>query len=253
MLDPRLFTALLYAWIALSAVALAVLLSVGAPYGRHAREGWGPTMNARVAWVLMELPSPALMLLTFATGRHRDQPWAWLFLSLWLAHYAHRALIQPFRWRGTPTPMPVAVAAMAAVFNVINGYTNGRWLFDLGPSYASGWFRDPRFVIGLAMFIGGFAVNLHADEALRNLRREGEGGYKIPRGGLYRWVSCPNYLGEMVEWAGFALCTYSLPAAAFAAWTVANLLPRAIAHHRWYRERFSDYPPERRAVIPFVL
>ena len=64
----------------------------------------------------------------------------------------------------------------------------------------------------------------------------------MPRGGFFRWVSCPNYLGEMLQWSGFALATWSLPGLSFALWTVANLLPRAVAHHRWYRREFADYP-----------
>ena len=39
---------------------------------------------------------------------------------------------------------------------------------------------------------------------------------------------------------------------AFAVYTFANLAPRAIDHHTWYRQRFSDYPPERRALIPYL-
>lgn len=253
MSEAWLFARALPAWMALAAVVLVALLFRGAPYGRHARAGVGPTLDSRWAWVLMEAASPALMLATFATGRHRGEPWAWLFLGMWLLHYVNRTLVQPFRWRGRPTPMPWLIALSGAFFNLINGYTNGRWLFELGPGYAPGWFRDPRFVVGLGLFAVGMAVNLHADEVLRGLRREGEGGYRVPHGGLYRWVSCPNYLGEMVEWVGFALCTWNLPAAAFAAWTIANLFPRALAHHRWYRGRFADYPPERRAVLPFVL
>jgi hypothetical protein len=33
---------------------------------------------------------------------------------------------------------------------------------------------------------------------------------------------------------------------------MANLVPRAIATHAWYREKFADYPPERRILVPFV-
>ncbi len=75
----------------------------------------------------------------------------------------------------------------------------------------------------------------------------------FPHGGAFRWVSCPNYLGEIVEWIGWALATWSLAGTAFALYTMANLAPRAVAHHRWYRERFADYPPQRRALVPFVL
>lgn len=253
MSEAWLFAHLLPAWMALAVVVLVVLLFRGAPYGRHAGGGGGRTLDARWGWVLMEATSPLLMLATFATGRHRGAPWAWVFLGMWLLHYVHRTLVQPFRWRGKPTPMPWFIPLLGAGFNLVNGYTNGRWLFALDPGYAPGWWRAPHFIIGVVMFAAGLGTNLWADEVLRGLRGKGEGGYRIPQGGLYRWVSCPNYLGEMVEWAGFAVCTGSLPAAAFALWTVANLFPRAIAHHRWYRERFPDYPPERKAVVPFVV
>jgi hypothetical protein len=46
--------------------------------------------------------------------------------------------------------------------------------------------------------------------------------------------------------------SWSLAGAAFALWTLANLVPRAGAHHRWYRARFADYPPERRALLPGI-
>lgn len=253
MTEAALFARLMPVWAAVAVVVFVYLLFQRAPYGRHAQGKGGPTLDARWGWVIMEVPSPALMVLTFAMGRHRGEPWAWVFLTLWLVHYVNRTFVQPFRWRGALTPMPWLIALSGAFFNVINGYTNGRWLFELSPGYAPSWFSDPRFLAGVALFVAGMAMNLHADEVLRGLRKEGERGYKVPYGGMYRFVSCPNYLGEMLEWAGFALATWNLPAAAFAAWTVANLFPRALAHHRWYRERFTDYPPSRRAVLPYLL
>ncbi len=66
-------------------------------------------------------------------------------------------------------------------------------------------------------------------------------------------MSCPNYLGECLEWLGFGMAAGTLAAFAFFVFTVANLLPRAVTHHRWYRERFPDYPRERKVLVPFVL
>ena len=148
--------------------------------------------------------------------------------------------------------MPVAIAAMGAVFNLVNGYLNGRWLTVFG-HYEPGWLADPRFVAGAAVMATGFAINLHADAILRALRAPGETGYGIPTGGLYRLISCPNYLGEILEWTGWAILTWSPAGLSFAVWTAANLVPRAWTHHRWYREQFPDYPPARRAILPFVL
>ena len=57
-------------------------------------------------------------------------------------------------------------------------------------------------------------------------------------------------MGEIIEWSGFALMCWNLPALSFAVWTAANLIPRALSHHAWYRRTFPDYPPGRKAVIP---
>ena len=145
--------------------------------------------------------------------------------------------------------MPAVAAASGFAFNMVNAYINARWITELG-QYDLQWLGDPRFLAGLFVFAAGFALNLHSDNTLLKLRKPGETGYSIPRGGGFRHVSCPNYLGEMMEWAGWALATWSLAGLAFFLFTAANLVPRALSHHRWYRERFEDYPPRRKAIIP---
>ena len=149
--------------------------------------------------------------------------------------------------------MPAVVALMGGVFNLGNAYLNGRYLFDLsGERYQAAWLTSPQFIIGLVLFVAGFVINRQADSILHGLRRDGELDYKIPYGGMYRYISCPNYFGEIVEWTGWAIATLSLPGLAFALWTFANLAPRARAHHRWYHEHFVQYPEERKALIPGV-
>jgi protein-S-isoprenylcysteine O-methyltransferase Ste14 len=177
------------------------------------------------------------------------------FLVLWQAHYLYRSFVFPFRRRGGKQEMPLSVALMAVVFNFANAYLNARWLYTLGPERPLSWLADPRFVLGVGLFALGYFVNHQSDQILFALRTPGGpggDGYKIPYGGLYRFVSCPNYFGELVEWTGWALLTFSPAGLAFAAASAANLVPRARAHHRWYREKFPDYPPERRAIVPMV-
>jgi steroid 5-alpha reductase family enzyme len=105
----------------------------------------------------------------------------------------------------------------------------------------------------MSVFVLGATVNVRSDEILLRLRQSGDSDYSIPTGGLFEWVSCPNYLGEIVQWTGFAIAAWSLPALSFAVWTAANLVPRAIAHHRWYHDSFDRYPAARRALIPGLL
>lgn len=241
-------------WVEIAAAIITVIAVslIRAPYGRHNRSGWGPQLSARLGWIVMETPPVLLFVWIYARGPNAGALVPLVLLGLWQVHYIHRAYVFPFRMRSTGKTMPVLVVLMAVVFNSLNATINATQLSRFG-DYPASWLADPRMILGAAVFLAGMAINLHADTVLLNLRRPGETGYKIPTGGLYRFVSCPNYLGEILEWVGFAIATWSLPGLAFALYTAANVGPRAISHHRWYRETFRDYPRERRALIPFVL
>lgn len=234
-------------------VATAVTLSlVVAPYGRHARAGWGPSVPAKLGWVLMEAPASLAFLGFYLAGEDRAEAAPLVMLGLWQLHYVHRAFVFPLRTRSSGKRMPVAIMAAGMGFNVFNAWLNARWIGHLG-EYAAGWLADPRFVVGAALFVAGFLLNVWSDSILIGLRKPGEGGYRVPDRGPHRLVAAPNYLGELIEWLAWALLTWSLAGLAFALYTAANLVPRAVAHRRWYRETFPDYPRERRALIPFVF
>jgi protein-S-isoprenylcysteine O-methyltransferase Ste14 len=252
MNEQDFFDVLLVAWFALAPVILVSLFFITAPYGRYTRPGWGPVISSRTGWILMELPAAAMFALFFLLSERTGDLLPVLFLILWEIHYLHRSLVYPFRLRSRHKITLVTVA-LGVIFNLGNTYLNGRYLFTLGPAYSAGWLDDPRFITGGLLFAAGFVVNKHSDWILRRLRRPGDSGYSIPRGGLYRWVSCPNYLGEIIEWIGWAVATWSLAGLSFAVWTFANLAPRAWQHHRWYLNEFPDYPGKRKAVIPFLL
>lgn len=46
-----------------------------------------------------------------------------------------------------------------------------------------------RFLVGVAIFFTGMAINMHADYTLINLRKPGETGYKIPRGTIVEFAA----------------------------------------------------------------
>ncbi|MCO4772983.1 MAG: DUF1295 domain-containing protein [Deltaproteobacteria bacterium] len=251
-MSTDLHTLATWAEFAFAGFTLLILLVLTAPYGRHNQRGWGPTLPNRLGWVLMELPAVVGFLWFFSQGAHAGELVPWVLLGLWQLHYVHRAFVFPLRLKTTGKRITWVVVGMGAAFNTLNAYINATWLSEFG-GYPTSWLLDPRFVVGAAVFAAGMYVNLEADRRLFALRRPGESGYRIPRGWLYEYVTCPNYLGELLEWVGFAIATWSLPGLAFAVYTAANLGPRAMANHRWYQETFVDYPPQRRALVPFVL
>jgi hypothetical protein len=240
-------------WSLLALTLFPVQFFVTAPYGRHARTDWGPSISNRLGWCLMELVSLVVFAGLFLAGPAEKTAPMWVFFALWTAHYVNRSLIFPWRTHTAGKRIPLAIVGSAAAFNIVNAGLNGLYLGWAGASYPTAWLLDPRFIAGLALFAAGAAINIASDNRLIGLRTGGERGYTIPRGGLFEWVSCPNLMGEIVQWWGFALMCWNLPALSFAIWTAANLIPRAVSHHRWYHRTFPDYPPTRRAVIPTLL
>ena len=231
----------------------ATLFFFTAPYGRHYRTGWGPTVSPRAGWILMELPALLVIGATVLFSGRNVSPMALVLLGLWEAHYLYRACLFPFLMRQNGKRFPVLLILFAAIFNSLNGYANGTFLAHASPFPADGLLPRVRLCVGIALFVVGFLIHVSADHNLRNLRAPGEGGYKVPRGGLFEYVANPNYFGEIVEWTGFALAAWSIPGLGFAVFTVANLVPRAYSNRAWYIAKFPDYPKERKRVIPLVF
>eukprot|EP00937_MAST-01D_sp_MAST-1D-sp2_P002656 g2656.t1 len=240
--------------IAFGAASFAALMFLKAPYGRYSKDAsplYGFKMNGTLAWVLQEAPAVLVPLAHWWRAAREEVPLASrVLLGFFLFHYVNRTFVFPFRLRnGKPTPFVVFLLAL--LFCLVNGHLQSRYLIGFA-AYDDAWLRDPRFVVGTALFWAGLAVNWHSDHVLINLRKPGETGYKIPRGGMFELVSGANFFGEIVEWTGFAIACWSLPALAFALFTFCNIGPRAAQHHQWYLSKFDDYPEHRRAVIPFL-
>jgi len=244
-----------FEWVAYATLALAVpvfllLFFVRAPYGRHIRSGWGPLLDNRLGWFIMESPA-VLVFCVIVLLYARLNITVVLLLLLWQLHYVHRAFVYPWTL-GAGKKMPWSIMLMAIAFNGTNAYLNAWSIAFQGEKYSELWIGSPQFICGVLIFFAGMALNKVSDHQLRLLGR-GKDGYQVPHGLAYRWVSCPNYLGEIIQWVGWAIAVWSLAGWVFAIWTMANLVPRALAHHRWYRETFEDYPADRRALIPYIL
>lgn len=235
-------------------ITLIALQYLEAPYGRYTNSSWGKQLDPMVSWVLQECPAflvPVILILFTESAAFRNIP-NQLLLVLFLSHYFNRSFVYPYLIRGGK-PTPIIPFILAFFFCCYNGYCIGRYITTYA-NYPKDWLCDYRFHFGIIIFISGMAINIHSDHVLRNLRGPGETGYKIPKGGMFEFVSGANFFGETLEWWGFALASWCLPAVAFAIFTTFNIGPRAIAHHKWYLEKFKgEYPKERKAFIPFII
>lgn len=251
MIDRGTYDSLCLGVVVAGVFTFVALLFVVAPYGRHVRASWGPTLPDKLGWMIMESPSLVLFSIVFFSGHQHGELAPLALWAMWTTHYAHRTLLYPLRMKTKGKRMPIAIVLLALIFNVTNSTMNASYIGDLG-RYPRGWIFSAPFVIGAVLFFAGMAINIDADRRLFALRAPGESQYRIPRGGLYDFVTCPNYLGEIVEWIGWALASWSAGGAAFAFYTIANLAPRAASHHAWYKKTFDDYPSRRKVLVPFT-
>lgn len=250
----------MYDWLlwgmAITAVIVFIALyKVEAGYGMLLTKKWGPTLPNRLGWVLMEAPVFVLMGVLWA---YSDRTWELtplVFFIVFQSHYFQRSFIFPFLLRGK-SRMPLSIMLMGVMFNTLNALMQGGWIFYLSPAglYTNEWLMTPQFIIGITIFFTGMYINIQSDKIIRNLRKPGDTGHYIPRGGMFRYVSSANYFGEFTEWVGFAIMTWSVPGAIFALWTFANLTPRAASLHKAYQLRFNEEFTElkRKKIIPFI-
>ncbi|MBT4135281.1 DUF1295 domain-containing protein [archaeon] len=140
---------------------------------------------------------------------------------------------------------------MAMIFNSINSFLIVTSIFLSINQYTQGWLFDIRFISGLSLFIIGYYANVKSDIILRKLRENKKD--EIPRGFLFNYVSSPHYFSEIIKWIGFALLIWTWAGLSFVIWTCANLIPRAIAHHKWYHKNLKNYPKNRTILIPKIF
>lgn len=212
-------------------------------------------MNGTLAWVIQE--SPNLIMILVCLFYFTPHTWSnslanQILVGLFAIHYIQRTLIFPFLIKGGK-PSTFLVFLFALIFCAFNGYIQIRYLTNFSPLTSKDVY-NLHFIVGSLLFCLGMAINIHSDHILRNLRAPGETGYKIPKGGLFNYVSGANFFGEILEWLGFAIACNSLTGLAFFLSTLCNIGPRALHHHYWYRNKFKDeYPKDRKALIPYVL
>lgn len=256
------FYDLCYIMILAGVIVFIALYFVDAGYGKLMTEKWGPTINNRVGWCLMECPVFLVVLFFWAKSDVRFSMPYLVFFLLFELHYFHRSFIGPFLMRGNGQ-IPVTIMAMSIVFNVINGFIQGKFLFELAPHnpfyatlYSGDWMLDPRFLCGVVLFFIGMTINWHSDYIIRHLRKPGDTKHYLPKGGMYNYVTSANYFGEIIEWAGWAILTWSVAGFVFVWFTMANLVPRAHAIYNKYKIDFKDEfearRPKLKRIFPFI-
>lgn len=253
-MEQQLFDILMVAMPLLAIVVFIALFFVKAGYGLFRTDKWGFSIDNKIAWVCMEAPVFFVMLFLWWRSSARFEIVPLICFLLFELHYFQRSFVFPCLMKGK-SRMPVAIMSMGIVFNLLNGFMQGEWLFYLAPEgmYSAAWLSRPCFWIGVLIFLMGMVINWHSDHVIRSLRKPGDTKHYLPVRGMYKYVTSGNYFGEFLEWVGFAVLTASPAAWVFVLWTFANLAPRAHAIRNRYREEFGrEAVGNRKRMIPFI-
>ncbi|KAJ4811677.1 3-oxo-5-alpha-steroid 4-dehydrogenase family protein [Rhynchospora pubera] len=119
------------------------------------------------------------------------------------------------------------------------------------PLFSLGWCQW----VGATIFFWGWLHQLRCHSILGSLRENrGADEYIIPYGDWFKYVSCPHYFAEIIIYVGILAASggYDITLWLLFIFVVANLSFAAAETHRWYKQKFEDYPRTRQAIIPFV-
>lgn len=254
-MTPSTFNLFLLVMAAVAVVVFVSLYFVNAGYGKFYQPKWGPSLDNHWGWFLMEAPVFVAMLVLWWLSDRRADGIRLVFLLLFEIHYFHRSFIFPRQLRGHSW-MPWSIVLMGALFNTLNAFMQGGWLFYFSPAdyYPRDWMLRLPFLAGTVLFFAGMYINIQSDSIIRNLRKPGDTAHYLPQGGMFRYVTSANYFGEWVEWVGFAILTWSWAGAVFALWTFANLAPRAARIYDLYTREFPEEldTDKVKRILPFI-
>lgn len=172
----------------------------------------------------------------------------------WCFHYAKRELETLFVHRFSHATMPLS-----------NLFKNSMYYWGFA-AYVAFFVNHPLYTApppdlvytGMCLFYFMEIGNLSAHVTLRMLRPAGTKVRRIPRGGLFEYVSCPNYTYEIMAWFGFSLMTRTVAGILFMLAGATQMFIWAKGKHSRYRREFDGkdgrplYPPSRKRIIPFI-
>lgn len=248
----------------LAVIVFTILQFVTPAYGMTFNNRWGVSIRSNWGWFLMESPVFLLMCVIYVAAIIQGAPYTlanfpWVTTVIFVffqMHYLQRCYVFPSKMRGT-SKMPLSIIFTGFFFNMTNAYMQGGWLFFVNPQqYADiSWLWSPQFILGTIIFFIGVVINMHSDIVIRRLRSDKyDNNYYLPRGFLFEKVNSSNYFGEILEWVGFAILSWSVAGAVFLLWTCANIIPRSKAVYARYEQLFGDEFKQlkRYKIFPYI-
>ena len=207
----------------------------------RAEKGLDARLGMFILYLLPILAALAFALPTLATATLAQA----IVLAAICGHFVKRCLEVLFLHKYSGPIDPLTTLMIASFYSLIAGFI----------SFLNSWplpITDNFFWLGLLLFVFGETANFSHHKILADLRKDTK-KYILPRGGWFEYVACPHYFFEIVAWVGVALMSRHLFALIALVGMAGYLLARSRKTLAWYREKFPNFPKNRKALIPFLF
>ncbi|PGH27262.1 hypothetical protein AJ80_00972 [Polytolypa hystricis UAMH7299] len=179
-----------------------------------------------------------------------------LTCALLTIHFLKRELETIFVHRFSLATMPAMnIFRNSAHYWILAGFNMAYWVFAPNSPTARTEANPILLYAGLALFVFGELANLSTHLTLRNLRKPGSTTRAIPTGLGFSWVTCPNYLFEVIAWLGVYLVSdLNWSVIIFIIVGASTMAIWAKQKERRYRRDFGDkYKRKRFVMFPGIF
>ena len=138
-------------------------------------------------------------------------------------------------------------------------FCTGTGIVCEAPGFASGLAAPtPSFLLLVPLvciFFWAWYQQLEAHRIFARLKIANPTKHSVPSGGLFSLVSCPHYTMEVVLYTVLLLILGISHSSMLLVWSwvVINQCIAGLMSHSWYQTKFKEYPPTRKAIIPYLL
>jgi len=138
-------------------------------------------------------------------------------------------------------------------------FCTGTGIVCEAPGFASGLAAPtPSFLLLVPLvciFFWAWHQQLEAHRIFARLKIANPTKHSVPYGGLFSLVSCPHYTMEVVLYTVLLLILGISHSSMLLVWSwvVINQCIAGLMSHSWYQTKFKEYPPTRKAIIPYLL
>lgn len=168
-----------------------------------------------------------------------------IYYILNVLHYLKRLIEVIFvhKYSGSIDFMTIfSISFMYFTNSILSSY-----LINMVPNY---YYNKNMINIGIVLFFIGEYINGYHHYLLSKLRINNEKTYIKPIYGLFKYIYCPHYLGEIIARIGCCLFSQNLLCMIFETLTFVYLFTRANNTLIWYEDKFEKNKNIKR-IIPF--